>query len=495
MSSNTVYTLRSSKKVLPSAISIGSGAKSPRTVSEVARTTSGSKSNAPEASTPKGMSSLKRKWVKSRVSTSKMTPIMKRMKSTEESFAGKPSPSKNNAAFKFHKSPKVMTPFVNTPIASKSHQTEESLSGTSSEDSSEAEPTSPRPSEKVLPSSERRPREPSPTRPSGGYGKIGKVQDFTGSLEEDVENWFGHFEMVAQGNRWDNLAKSIQLYSFLKGQALKWYGTLLMEEKQDYEVVRALMIQEFHSENRREDLYNQVKKRKQQENESVNEYALDMERYLRGIDPHMGEREKINYFLEGLKSKYRYQVIRKRVRSLREAVEAAKDEEIIEKQNQTFDSKSEHSDELSHKIRKLEDQNRELEKKLEQHKNVQTPTQTSTKRNYNARTFPEARRWTNDGKPICSNCLKVGHIAKDCRLGGKSMRRSFSPPYGRPNYYPYPPRRPNNSAPQYPRSNRNNEPRRDNRNPPRTPPNIKKEPTENVRKVEESRSASEPAQN
>jgi hypothetical protein len=122
--------------------------------------------------------------------------------------------------------------------------------------------------------------------------------------------------------------------------------------------------------------------------------------------------------------------------------------------------------ELSYKLRKLEEQNQELEKKLEQHKNVQPPTQTSTKRNYNARTFPEARRWTNDGKPICSNCLKVGHIAKDCRLGGKSMRRSFSPPYGCPNYYPYPPRRPNNS----------NELRRDNRNPPRTPPTIKKEP-------------------
>ena len=253
---------------------------------------------------------------------------------------------------------------------------------------------------------------------------IGKVQDFNGLLEEDAKNWIEQFELVAEVNRWTDLAKCIQIYSCFKGRALKWYQTLPMEKKRDYNELRNSFMREFQTESRREDLYNQLRRRKQLAKESVGDYGREIERGILEIDPQMSEREKISLFLEGLDMTLKIAVLKKKAKTLPEAIEAAKDEELLEKQIQTYDRihKVDQLEEIVHTVRRLE---KELEKKQQMDRPKQF--QHSEKRSYPPRNYPEGSKWTPEGKPICVNCHKPGHIARNCRFNRESFNKKYDP--------------------------------------------------------------------
>jgi hypothetical protein len=74
-------------------------------------------------------------------------------------------------------------------------------------------------------------------------GMIGRLEPFSGSPYEDVEDWLMKFELLANANHWHGQAKCIQLYSCLVGTARLWYNSLPNEDRSDEEhLIAALKL-------------------------------------------------------------------------------------------------------------------------------------------------------------------------------------------------------------------------------------------------------------
>ena len=287
---------------------------------------------------------------------------------------------------------------------------------------------------------------------------IGQIEPFLGNSVEDVEEWRSHFEKIAACNKWDDSQALIMMMASLHGQARNWLKSLPNNEKADYSNLMAAMLEEFGERNRMK-AFLEMHEKRQLPGESVENYAYGLKRLMMRNNKNMSEEEKINIFVKGLQPLMRTHVVRKRCKTLEEAIEIARDEQRIQETNESLGERRVTNQDLLKRLEDLAHINETLRQKwkeqdiarnyLVQENRQKEPRKTPDDfhENQNERrrkTYGIDSRQgrgrgrgminqssrTEDGRLICYRCRKPGHIAQNCfsqnRPWNNNQERSFN---------------------------------------------------------------------
>uniref|UniRef100_W8AJP1 CCHC-type domain-containing protein n=1 Tax=Ceratitis capitata TaxID=7213 RepID=W8AJP1_CERCA len=133
-----------------------------------------------------------------------------------------------------------------------------------------------------------------------------KTPSFDGKIPFQVFKL--QFEKTAETNNWSIEEKSAALFVALEGPAAELLQTISVNERNDYDGLMRALERRYGSEHRRQIYQMELEKRDQKSNESLQEYASEVERLAHlAIGDTSGEhleRVKIQRFISGIKDVY-----------------------------------------------------------------------------------------------------------------------------------------------------------------------------------------------
>jgi hypothetical protein len=285
---------------------------------------------------------------------------------------------------------------------------------------------------------------------------VGRMDLFSGSQLEDVDEFLGKFDMWVAANHLDDVAKTMALYSCLSGAARTWFDALDETQRTDYKTLRAALKTTFLRAGKQYILFKQLIERKQAVNESLDFYAFAMKLLFKKANKDMTENERLIYFTQGLQPHLQAHVITQGCSTFEAAVEAARKREAALIQIGTIQDLSvnsastptSQSDQAS-KLQQLIDRIHALEQREDRPAQVDTlslsGSNTSSQgqvpfqgrgnyygnqhcgnfrgnhrggfsRGRGGQNFrvPMTNYRTAEGLVICRNCQRVGHISSGC---------------------------------------------------------------------------------
>lgn len=123
---------------------------------------------------------------------------------------------------------------------------------------------------------------------------------FSGTSDEDVDDWTKHYERVSSHNNWDDTIKLANVVFFLKGTALHWYDNH-EEEIGSWDVFKSTFTEVFGKPAcRRQQASDVLSRRFQAATESSTSYIEDVLRLCRRVDKDMSEDNKVRHLFKGL---------------------------------------------------------------------------------------------------------------------------------------------------------------------------------------------------
>ena len=162
-----------------------------------------------------------------------------------------------------------------------------------------------------------------------------RIQPFRGLDGDDVVEWFEVFENRLKRRRiaLDSESALTELILHLAGPAKDFYSDLTSEEKDTLENVKRIMIEHYsskdHGYGQREYLLN----RRQAPSETLDHYLTDLCTKFRRLG--LTNKEKMTYFLQGLRPEIRQLVYMKEPKTFAEAEKAARFAESISRTPQS----------------------------------------------------------------------------------------------------------------------------------------------------------------
>ncbi len=288
----------------------------------------------------------------------------------------------------------------------------------------------------------------------------------SGAPNENIKKRFDMFERFCQCLNLPDERKAEVLPQYLSGTAQAMYESLSQDERESYETVRNLLIKRLAPVNAADAAMRKLRKRKQKKKEPVHVYASVISRLVNEALPEDGGNVTKDYikttmFLEGLRIKNKQLVRFPRPANFDDAVNRARQQEDLDSEN---DSSSSDSERVVSKVSRPEQVSRaqpprlvaSIERDEAEQRNsngineVRRQIQLLTRRvenlgrnqfrsfqNQNMATRPprfqnarngskgnpmqnrvrsmDSRRWTQDGRPICTCCGKAGHIFAACQ--------------------------------------------------------------------------------
>ncbi|CAG2253641.1 unnamed protein product [Mytilus edulis] len=247
---------------------------------------------------------------------------------------------------------------------------------------------------------------------------------FFGDVGEDFESWIKIFDRISRANRWSDGRKGEMLPAYLRGRAADYFEDLDSEIQNDFDTAVQKLKQIFCPKELERMYYSELFQRKQISGESVEDYGnaiLKLARRAHGgvsLDEH--DRLAMEHFLQGLHPSFRRFVMMSDPQSFEQAFRIAKREECNERLTRieevsTACAVNAVSADAS-VIQKLEDVTKKLdmlERKMNSVSVQSYPGQGSTTQFAPGNPRGSGLR-TEDGKPICHYCHKIGHIARYC---------------------------------------------------------------------------------
>ena len=148
--------------------------------------------------------------------------------------------------------------------------------------------------------------------------QVPPVPKYGGNSEtEPFEDWLKQFELVTSVCNWEGRVKLANLVTRLQGQAYSFYRTFPAYQRTSYEALTSALT-EIQASTFKSVLSGLFHERKQQPEESVENYAQDLNRlYLKAYPPagrgsedaeKMGQTVLIYQFVAGLKPELRLKV-------------------------------------------------------------------------------------------------------------------------------------------------------------------------------------------
>ena len=281
---------------------------------------------------------------------------------------------------------------------------------------------------------------------------------FFGKPTDDITAFLSHFERYANFCGWDPTQRLQALPLYLQGNAGCWYASLTTRFE-SYDALTNALKEQFSNPASLWLLRQQLSSRRQNETESLANYAAEIRRLCKRLD--LSENEGMHYFIQGLHPDLKGHVILGQPKTLAEAENLAHLKEAVSSSTPKFESQ------LQSVIKSLEalasnkqqnqapniaaysnyskpgisghdvynsshDQYRSrhpsppgpmhdpnsIAKLVREEVRRQTQYLTQTNRPSSTGVPSNRNRRTTDGLPICNKCNKVGHIARNCRAVG-----------------------------------------------------------------------------
>jgi hypothetical protein len=207
----------------------------------------------------------------------------------------------------------------------------------------------------------------------------------------------------------------------LGGTAKGWYETLPIEDRKDYTRLRDKLVKAFQRIEVPVRRLQELIGRNQQPDETVGAYAYAKLKLCNQLDRHMTERNKVIYFIQGLRREIQNFVSIKDPSSWEEALKVArkKEESLIDlevgkvkvRQIETQDSRNDQSIVLE----KIENLQKSLHNEI-------------AEMSYKIRKIEDRRQGPSrgvdlNGRIICHGCKKPGHYIRNCPEREKEERR------------------------------------------------------------------------
>ena len=282
---------------------------------------------------------------------------------------------------------------------------------------------------------------------------------FSGLAGEDVVNWLGRFERIAEHNQWAPARRLVQLGMCLEGVAQEWFESLIPPPL-TYPVLRAAVLAAFQNPNYEFDIERQIRKRFQGLEEPVMTYCYNVIYLCSKLDPNMQEQVKVNHILRGLKptlldrvyphvtpgvtdTTALFALLQRHSQASHLAYNSEWPSRAVPQApplmnllpaSSSFVTK----DELDGAIKRVREDigNDVSEVKASLEGKIATVNSTMS-RNHSeiikllgggqlvpSQSFQHGYKRTQDGKPICDVCKKPGHTSRQCR-GGVETRTCF----------------------------------------------------------------------
>ncbi|MCO5547114.1 hypothetical protein L7F22_000556 [Adiantum nelumboides] len=123
-----------------------------------------------------------------------------------------------------------------------------------------------------------------------------RPKSFSGLPTEDVLMWLDHFEIVSSYHNWSEERKAMEVHTLLEDVAATWFIQQQEDIKGNWQVLKALLIQNFAHQNITQTALQQLNALKKQQLEPVAQFAVKMNQLLLRADPTMSEDMKL-FFL------------------------------------------------------------------------------------------------------------------------------------------------------------------------------------------------------
>jgi hypothetical protein len=164
-------------------------------------------------------------------------------------------------------------------------------------------------------------------------GVICGVKSFCGREGEDVQDFLRSFNLYSKLAGWDDDLKCRGVWCFMDGIARIWYNVTTNECKRQsvsgvdllskWDLLEDAIKKRFDVEEEPMILRYRLSVRRQQENESVSDYAVAKEYMMCKLNPVMCEEEKLSHFVCGLLPMFQYVVVSQKPCTMQDAVKIA----------------------------------------------------------------------------------------------------------------------------------------------------------------------------
>ena len=222
-----------------------------------------------------------------------------------------------------------------------------------------------------------------------------RPKSFSGLPSEDILSWLDHFEMVASYHQWPEERKALEMRTLLEGIAATWFIQQPEESKNNWSMLKSLMIGNFAHHDSTQTALQQLETIKQQQHEPVTQFAIRLQQLLTRANPTMPESMKLFFLWPRLRPEIYRRVRDQGPKTFQEAILIA---QRIEAATQTELQMSWSSTVNSEK----------------QYNNNATPMEIDIQ---NAQLQARRNLPTRDaqGRPKCFFCNNYGHVKKHCR--------------------------------------------------------------------------------
>ena len=158
-----------------------------------------------------------------------------------------------------------------------------------------------------------------------------RVEKFHGRDNEDISRWFEKLELLltTKGIEKTGPLAVAQIINNLSGPAETFLFELPSEERESFEKLKCALRKRYATKDRTWAKRQRLISRRQRSSERLSDYINDMHELFNGL--HIGEVDKVTYFVEGLLPSMKIEVLKKMPETLLEAEECARTLDSINK--------------------------------------------------------------------------------------------------------------------------------------------------------------------
>jgi hypothetical protein len=233
--------------------------------------------------------------------------------------------------------------------------------------------------------------------------------------KDDVEEWIERYVYLASEKSWDEQKMAVSFATYLTGTAESWFFQTSKRTRSNWKLLLAAFRRTFLPINPSQWYQDRLDARKQHRDEPVQEFAIAIASLCKKVDINATDAMKAKYFIRGLLPYLMEKMIPVELTTFDEAVQKARMFEYareaagssMKKPLFTVNETTQPDDITSIK--------NDLKTLVELLKN-QAIMNSNTRRTTDPLLPKRKLQWTSDGRPICLECNKAGHIAKDCEL-------------------------------------------------------------------------------
>ena len=165
-----------------------------------------------------------------------------------------------------------------------------------------------------------------------------KPEYFSGSTDEDANQWLDFYDRIATINNWSEDLKLQAFPLYLKGVAGSWFLTLDETTKASLSELKKSFKERFASGPHNWIISQQLGARKQRPNEPLDIYVTDIVRHCKRLG--LSDADSMRYFIEGLQSDLQAYVALQRPKTLQEAESFARMKHTINQRQGLSDNNS-----------------------------------------------------------------------------------------------------------------------------------------------------------